>query len=222
MTISRQLISDSNKSNKHTFISDTDSSDGSDKDGLSWIDNFLCQPGSEWFCQIPEAYLNDGFNLYGLESSECHGKLAYKQLLGGTDSSDSFDSDSEDEIEKETEHLYGLIHARFIFSEEGLFQMIKKFREGVFGLCPRLSCNGTHLLPIGLNDKPNKSNVKLYCFKCQQLYNPDAVHEMIDGAYFTRSFPQYLLMELSLLEKDSNENSLLTSESMSTTRNGFK
>lgn len=222
MSVSRQYISDSNKSNKHSFISDTESSDESDKEGENWIDTFLCQPGSEWFCQISESYLNDGFNLYGLESHKNHGKLAYKQLLGSKDSSDSFDSDSEDEIEKETEQLYGLIHARYIFSEEGLNQMIKKFKDGVFGTCPRFACNGTHLLPIGLSDKPNKSNVKLYCCNCRQLYNPDEMHESIDGAYFTKSFPQYLLMELSIMEKETNEPSIITSESMSTARNGFK
>lgn len=215
MSGSRFQHNDQNKPIKHSVISDTESSDDSEKGSLSWIDNFLDQPGSDWFCRIPDIYINDSFNIYGLGLSAPHEKLAFKQLLGKvSDSSDSFDSDSEDEIEKCTEELYGQIHARYIFTDEGIHEMIQKFKEGVFGICPRFSCNGQHLLPIGLHDHPGLGSVKLYCCHCKQLYQPDPVHAAIDGAFFTRSFPLYLLLELS--SKDASKNMHLTEPSMFT------
>ncbi|EAX92742.1 Casein kinase II regulatory subunit family protein [Trichomonas vaginalis G3] len=214
--------SDQGKFAKHSVISDTESSDDSDKDSLSWIDSFLDQPGSDWFCRIPETYINDGFNVYGLGLNAPHEKLAFKQILGKvSESSDSFDSDSEDEIEKCAENLYGQIHARYIYTDEGMSEMIQKFKEGVFGICPRYSCNGHHLLPIGLTDKPGVSTVKLYCCHCKQLYHPDPEHAVIDGAFFTRSFPPYLLLELSTKDKKGvhqTEPSMFTSESQSAAR----
>ena len=37
--------------------------------------------------------------------------------------------------------LYGLIHARFIQSKDGLNRMRKKFEAMEFGTCPRVQCN---------------------------------------------------------------------------------
>jgi casein kinase II subunit beta len=214
---------------KHSFISDTDDDNNSEKSNHSWIDSFLEQPESNWFCRIPTSYINDTFNTYGLCLDAPHRKSAFSQLLGNADnSSDSFDSDSEDEIEKATEQLYGLIHARYIFTAEGVAEMTKKFNEGVFGKCPRYECHESHLIPIGLTDRPNVETVKSYCFCCKQVYEVDPAYSTLDGAYFTKSFPHYFLMELKSAEKAgrmTNEPSVMTSESQPTnkiTKDGFQ
>ena len=42
---------------------------------------------------------------------------------------------------------------------------------------------------MGMSDNPNVKAVKLYCAKCEDLYNPKSSrHAAIDGAYFGTSF----------------------------------
>lgn len=54
-------------------------------------------------------------------------------------------------------------------------------------------CEGQPLLPMGQSDLPNTSTVKLYCPKCEDLYNPKSSrHASIDGAYFGTSFHSIL------------------------------
>ena len=54
-------------------------------------------------------------------------------------------------------------------------------------------CGGQALLPMGQNDTPNVSAVKLYCCRCEDLYNPKSTrHASIDGAYFGTSFHNIL------------------------------
>lgn len=46
---------------------------------------------------------------------------------------------------------------------------------------------------MGLSDLPNVNTVKLYCPKCEDIYNPKSSrHASIDGAYFGTSFHNIL------------------------------
>jgi casein kinase II subunit beta len=46
---------------------------------------------------------------------------------------------------------------------------------------------------MGQHDIPNLSTVRLYCSKCEDIYNPKSSrHASIDGAYFGASFPSML------------------------------
>lgn len=50
-------------------------------------------------------------------------------------------------------------------------------------------CHSHPLLPMGLADIPNLKPVKLYCARCEDIYNPKSSrHAAIDGAYFGTSF----------------------------------
>jgi len=70
---------------------------------------------------------------------------------------------------------------------------LDKFKKGEFGKCPRVMCGGQALLPMGQNDTSNISAVKLYCCRCEDLYNPKSTrHASIDGAYFGSSFHNIL------------------------------
>ena len=54
-------------------------------------------------------------------------------------------------------------------------------------------CDQQALLPMGQHDAPSISAVKLYCAKCEDLYNPKSTrHASIDGAYFGTSFHNIL------------------------------
>ena len=213
-----QLAPDVSKTSKHSVISDTESSDDEDK-GKTWVDNFLELPNSDWFCRVPNEYLRDSFNTYGMDFTDKYSSSAYSAVVGDKSNEyDSFDSDSEEKIESCAERIYGLIHSRYIFTDKGLSEMLHKYKNGVFGKCPRLSCNGHNMIPIGLNDKLGCGNVKLYCPNCKEVYHSDPGHSELDGAYFTTSFPHYFLLEIYYSDNQTKFNDSInnTSESQST------
>lgn len=54
-------------------------------------------------------------------------------------------------------------------------------------------CSAHPLLPTGMSDVAAVQSVKLYCGKCEDLYNPKSSrHANIDGAYFGTSFQNIL------------------------------
>ena len=61
-------------------------------------------------------------------------------------------------------------------------------------------CQSHPLLPTGMADNPNVQSVKLYCGKCEDLYNPKSSrHANIDGAYFGTSFQNILFQVYPVL-----------------------
>ncbi|KAF9695883.1 hypothetical protein EKO04_005960 [Ascochyta lentis] len=168
------------------FNSDTDSDYTS-----YWRDWFISSRGNEYFCEIDEEYLTDRFNLTGLNTEVQYYQYALDLVT------DVFDFDCDDEmreqIEKSARHLYGLVHARYIVTTRGLAKMLEKFKKSDFGKCPRVMCESQPLLPMGQSDVANTSPVKLYCSRCEDLYNPKSSrHAVIDGAYFGTSFHNIL------------------------------
>lgn len=164
---------------------------------------FTSSRGNEYFCEIDEDYLTDRFNLTNLNTEVQHYQYALDLVT------DVFDVECDDEmreqIEKSARHLYGLVHARYIVTTRGLQKMVRidlpiacprltqtqceKLKKGDFGKCPRVVCDGQHLVPMGQHDIPNQSTVKLYCSRCEDIYNPKSSrHAAIDGAYFGTSF----------------------------------
>ncbi|KAK5168245.1 casein kinase 2 regulatory subunit [Saxophila tyrrhenica] len=168
------------------FASDTDSDYAS-----YWRDWFISSKGNEYFCEIDEDYLTDRFNLTGL-NTEVHYYQHALDLV--TDVFDmEVDDDMREQIERSARHLYGLVHARYIVSTRGLAKMMDKYKSSTFGKCPRVICDAQPLVPAGLHDTPSHSHVKLFCPKCEDLYNPKSSrHNSIDGAYFGTSFHNIL------------------------------
>ncbi|KAL9071307.1 MAG: hypothetical protein Q9161_004323 [Pseudevernia consocians] len=156
-----------------------------------WRDWFISSRGNEYFCEIDEDYLTDRFNLTGLNTDVQYYQYALDLVT------DVFDLDCDDDmreqIEKSARHLYGLVHARYITTTRGLAKMLEKYKKGDFGKCPRVMCNAHPLLPTGMADLAHVQSVKLYCGKCEDLYNPKSSrHANIDGAYFGTSFQNIL------------------------------
>ncbi|KAF2274560.1 casein kinase-like protein subunit II beta [Westerdykella ornata] len=168
------------------FVSDTDSDYTS-----YWRDWFISSRGNEYFCEIDEDYLTDRFNLTGLNADVQYYQYALDLIT------DVFDVDCDDQlrdaVEKSARHLYGLVHARYIVTTRGLAKMLEKFKKSDFGKCPRVMCDSHPLLPMGQSDLPGNSPVKLYCARCEDIYNPKSSrHSVIDGAYFGTSFHNIL------------------------------
>lgn len=158
---------------------------------FSSITQFISSRGNEYFCEIDEEYITDRFNLTGL-NTEVHYYQHALDLI-----TDVFDLDCEDDmretIEKSARHLYGLVHARYIVTTRGLAKMVDKFKRSDFGRCPRVLCDSHPLLPFGPSDNPGQKSVKLFCAKCEDIYNPKSSrHAAIDGAYFGSSFHNIL------------------------------
>ncbi|KAI3403265.2 MSW1 [Candida oxycetoniae] len=154
-----------------------------------WIDSFLGIKGNEYFCDIDDEYIRDRFNLTGL-NQEVTKLPTLIDIITDVIDIDSQPEEHREVLEHNARILYGLIHARYILTTRGLNKMFEKFRNGDFGYCPRVHCQLNPLLPIGLNDQPRMASVKLYCSKCEDLYNPKSGrHSVIDGAYFGTSFP---------------------------------
>lgn len=154
-----------------------------------WIDLFLGIKGNEYFCDIDDDYIRDRFNLTGL-NQEVSKMATLVDII-----TDMFDielqaEEHKDALEHNARILYGLIHARYILTHKGLNKMFEKYKNGDFGYCPRVHCQLHPLLPVGLSDQPRINSVKLYCAKCEDLYNPKSGrHAVVDGAYFGTSFP---------------------------------
>jgi len=83
-------------------------------------------------------------------------------------------------------------HRRLILTHLVKFE---KYKRAEFGRCPRVLCRGEPCLPCGVTDVPYNKSVKIYCPRCEDLYNPrSSRHSAIDGAYFGTTFAQLLIM----------------------------
>lgn len=108
-------------------------------------------------------------------------------------------------IESSAELLYGLIHARFITSRQGLQVMYEKYLANHFGFCPRVSCASARVLPCGYSDTPGAETVKLFCPSCCDIYvPPNSRFQAVDGAYFGTTFPSLFLMTFPELDVSGN------------------
>ena len=144
-----------------------------------WITEWCSDPRNEFLIEVPDAYIYDDFNLFGLEPFIPHYKSALSLIL------DEYDSDSEDvtdeEIEESAELLYSMIHARFLTTSAGLKCLRYKVAHGQYGFCPRLLCANQQLIPCGLTEQFGVSTVQLYCPRCEIMYN---VTNRFQGSFF--------------------------------------
>lgn len=185
--------------------SSSDFQSDSTDDDYSWIPWFCTLKGSEFFCQVNIDYIFDRFNLTGLRDQVPYYDQALALILD-QEPDNSMSDEQKELIEDHAEILYGMIHARYILTTEGLHTMLNKWRQHSFGACPRALCRGQPTLPIGVSDLPNHDHVKIYCPSCQDVFVPkSSKYEHIDGAYFGTTFPHLLLMTFPELNNVKSE-----------------
>ncbi|KAJ2451264.1 casein kinase 2 regulatory subunit [Coemansia sp. RSA 2336] len=191
-------LSDDPQHEYHSGLDNTDESDFDEEPYISdesanqaWISWFCSLKGHEYFCEVPEEYIEDEFNLTGLSQTVNYYFEALDVILDIEDDNDEpLDPDELEAIDSSAEILYGLIHARYIITRNGLYQMNEKYKNGDFGVCPRYCCDGTFVLPCARTDVPERESVKLFCPSCLDIYTPpNSRYQKVDGAYFGTTFP---------------------------------
>ena len=109
-------------------VLESSSEEGSSLDEPSWVSWFCMLRNHEFFCEVDPAFIQDRFNLYGLK--EVVGPLygeAMTMILGYAPTEKQL-SDPTQRIHKVLETarvLYGLIHARYILTAQGLSDMVR-------------------------------------------------------------------------------------------------
>ncbi|KAJ7638876.1 casein kinase II regulatory subunit-domain-containing protein [Roridomyces roridus] len=156
---------------------------------LTWITWFCSLPGHEYFCEVSEDFIEDDFNLTGLNSMVPFWKEAMEMVLDVEPDEDAAKIPDVSIVESSAEMLYGLVHQRFILGRAGQQAMVDKYESGIFGSCPRVYCLGTNVVPCGRSDLPGIDTVKLFCPNCNDLYVPPSSRfQGVDGAFFGTTF----------------------------------
>lgn len=158
---------------------------------LTYVDWLISLPQNSFLSRVDDEFIEDSFNLTGLKLYVPNIRECLKLLLGPPPTP----SDGR-EYEAESRLLYGLIHARFIIQRTGVEKMLALYEARHWGCCPRFHCYGTSVLPMGLSTEPRVDTVKLFCPKCEDVYNPPTGSKTarLDGCFFGPSFPHLLIL----------------------------
>jgi len=132
---------------------ESNGSSGSDSDySKFWVDWFLSTKGNEYYCEVDDEYIVDKFNMTGLNAEVPYYQQALDLICDSlgmscarvpagfrgrgatvlnplnlpihTITEEELEGDVKQEVEKSAEHLYGLIHARYILTNRGLQKMV--------------------------------------------------------------------------------------------------
>jgi len=171
----------------------TSASDFSEEE--TCIDWLLAQKGNELLCRVEEDYIEDNFNLYGLNKIIPNYRDAIRMLLAEAASVEGCTEAGWVGPSYQTLlDLYGLIHARYIITTQGLNKMRRKCQNNVFGSCPAPEFSAFGVIPVGKSDQLRNGSPMGYCPVSGEVYNMPAWGDVLDGAYFGTTFPHLLLM----------------------------
>lgn len=168
---------------------------------ITWIEWYCHLKGNEFFVEVDEDYIQDEFNLTGLNAQVPYYEHALNMILD-LDDDHFFSEEHQPLVETAAQMLYGLIHARYILTSRGMAAMLDKYNAHVYGTCQLAQCEAMNqgVAPIGLSDSLRQSAAKVYCPHCKEMYYPKPSRlECLDGAYFGTSFAHLFFLTYSYL-----------------------
>ena len=149
----------------------------------SWVSWFLKTEEGKFFVRVDPDYMHDQFNLYGF-NKKIH---AFKEVLKHIESEKRYDS-AVPNIDEWGIRLYGLIHAKYLMTKQGLEELHKKYESSTYDLCPNVNCR-RKCLPMGLSETIGESCIYMYCPFCGDLYHSEnQICTRIDGSAFGSSY----------------------------------
>lgn len=151
-----------------------DDDDDVDDDDGSWISDWCEEPENYFLLEVPQDYISDNFNLFGLQSQVSYYQAALSRIL---DEEESADEENDEKIELNAQKLYGMIHSRYLTTSQGLKDLNTRIKENYYGICPRVLCPEQPLLPCGLSETFGRSKIKLYCPRCESIYNVESAEK---------------------------------------------
>lgn len=165
----------------------------------TWKHSFLRQPKNQWLCEIPDEFITDDFNQTGLPEVCPRFLQCCDIMVGRIDLGQVLPIVGE--LQEQLAVAYGLLHARYITSPDGLSRVREKYEDVVYGSCPRLNCLGEPMLPIGLSSslssRKDPNPVRAFCPCCREVYNP-RTPQTLDGAFFGPNMCHIFIDDLGL------------------------
>lgn len=163
-----------------------------------WITKFRKRPGNEWLVEVDRDFLNDFTNFVALDEEISHMSQGLHVILSDglyldANGNSKIRSKTEGKYLEAAERLYGLVHVRYLLTNKGLNNILLRYKEKTYGVCPRHFCHKTTVLPIGMSDTIGEGNVKIYCPSCEDVYH-SSLPQAPDGAFFGTSLPQMFFM----------------------------
>ncbi len=162
----------------------------------SWIVRFFSIKKNRYLERIQDSFLQDKFNFYGLSSKVENFNEAYLSIQDISESSD-FENES---------IVYFLAHQRYIYTKTGMENILDKVLNWEFGKCCRMGCKDIPYLPLGLSNDYGKSETKVYCYNCENIYNARGNLRKVDGSAWGTSFAHFLILSFPYhFEKKQSE-----------------
>eukprot|EP01138_Halocafeteria_seosinensis_P005934 gb/GECG01006066.1/.p1 GENE.gb/GECG01006066.1/~~gb/GECG01006066.1/.p1 ORF type:complete len:186 (+),score=25.43 gb/GECG01006066.1/:1-558(+) len=122
------VLSQTKRASEGIMMEEEDSNEDDDSSILTeqpstWISWFCNLRGNEFFCEVEEDFIEDGFNLTGLANQVPYYEYALDTILD-MEPPGTLGEDELEIVDSSAELLYGLIHARYIITTRGLKAMV--------------------------------------------------------------------------------------------------
>lgn len=164
--------------------SDSTSTSSSSYDECTWLEAFLHKSELEdLLTPVPMTYFQESLSLYGLEQEIDYFREALQLIVDNTYDCEEGDVEK---VERAAAILYAKAHQRYIKTAQALEEVRTNYQNGTYGECPRLSCQGQHLLPFGPSSDPGKEILRFYCPCCRECYKMYQINAdmYVDGCFF--------------------------------------
>lgn len=151
---------------------------------MSWVTWFCELDGHEILCHVDDDFIDDDFNLTGLNAIiPCYNEAL--EMIKDIEPDESMTKAMMEEVEGYAELLYLLIHQRFILTTTGMTAVYEKYAKETYGKCPRVYCRGQQCLPVGSSNFLKHGPVQLFCPRCSDVYDAQVQkYQQVDGAAF--------------------------------------